>query len=602
MKLVEKNSPAFVRANAKVAERAEAIEGLKAEISSLEVELSGLGRKIEAATLDREARSVREVKAAAEAEAAAAIAKAAEPPAVVASIEPAAVADIPPAAVDADAAAKIERLKSALAAARAELATKEPGSAFYGNLVQSIADMAHQLHATGHREVIEPTTAAPASIARALPPAIQRRVTAAVESLGLSAKDLDLARGLDKTHGGGGRYEADAFGNIGAGIDQDLAYLDQFRQQSAKNGFDADGFIAGLGGIPDGLEMSAAAQAWKEATSKPESTPVVVGDENAMSLGTAQSFLTANNGDAQQMADARAVAARWERIRKEQGKAKATGAAPADALKAWQKNPDADPAGGAQIIESWDGAKASAAFGAAGESGATAVDSFVLNHLQGRIVKTKAGDCIINSMSRGKLTSMASHPLNKLLVLAVPHIPNILIEGDASGVESLRDVVSNKIDRTSTSGFVTFTHKLSAGAFVLLASVKAGVRQAAPHLVYSINAKEIGSEIAHLNAISSEGSAGSSGADVSILDGASGFVNDDLNIEILEAWDADGNPIDLGAPEAPPEPTPAGGDMFGGAIDAPAMAFGDYLKAGRLSDAVEMLANAATAGKAPSPP
>lgn len=76
-----------------------------------------------------------------------------------------------------------------------------------------------------------------------------------------------------------------------------------------------------------------------------------------------------------------------------------------------------------------------------------------------------------------------------------------------------------------------------------------------PHLAYSINAKEIGSEIAHLNTISGEGSAGSSGADVSILGSAFGLVNSD---------------------------------------------FSDYLKAGRLSDAVEMLANANTAGKAPS--
>lgn len=54
MRLVEKNSEAFQKANAKAAERAAATEALKTEIVGLEATLAGLQRKIEVAKVERE--------------------------------------------------------------------------------------------------------------------------------------------------------------------------------------------------------------------------------------------------------------------------------------------------------------------------------------------------------------------------------------------------------------------------------------------------------------------------------------------------------------------------------------------------------------------
>nr|WP_319566291.1 hypothetical protein [uncultured Rhodoferax sp.] len=58
MRLVEKNSEAFARANAKAGERAEITEALKTEIAGLEDTLSGLQRQIDVAKVENEARDV----------------------------------------------------------------------------------------------------------------------------------------------------------------------------------------------------------------------------------------------------------------------------------------------------------------------------------------------------------------------------------------------------------------------------------------------------------------------------------------------------------------------------------------------------------------
>jgi hypothetical protein len=63
MKLAQKNSAAFAKANAKRAERLEMIEGLRTEIADLEYELSGLHDQIEIAKVEAESRAMAPYKA-----------------------------------------------------------------------------------------------------------------------------------------------------------------------------------------------------------------------------------------------------------------------------------------------------------------------------------------------------------------------------------------------------------------------------------------------------------------------------------------------------------------------------------------------------------
>jgi hypothetical protein len=63
MKLAQKNSAAFAKANAKRAERLEMIEGLRTEISDLEYELSDLQDQIEVAKVEAESRAMAPYKA-----------------------------------------------------------------------------------------------------------------------------------------------------------------------------------------------------------------------------------------------------------------------------------------------------------------------------------------------------------------------------------------------------------------------------------------------------------------------------------------------------------------------------------------------------------
>lgn len=232
---------------------------------------------------------------------------------------------------------------------------------------------------------------------------------------------------------------------------------------------------------------------------------------------------------------------------------------PKTPLRAWQSSPGIDPAAGAQVINSWSGEKAESAMrelASSEQNVMKAAKKFASEFLQGRVVKTAIGDCVINAMSVGKLVDSGTRKGSFKLV-AIPHVPSILMNGQPGAEEQLRPDSSATVKGTSVYAFVPFTHTFLAGDVKIKASVKVGRRNAAPNLVYSLSKVEAvldGAEnkITPLFAYIQKPSdgmdfAGSQGGDGAIVDNASGFVNtelDGLNIDILQVWDADGNELD----------------------------------------------------------
>lgn len=228
--------------------------------------------------------------------------------------------------------------------------------------------------------------------------------------------------------------------------------------------------------------------------------------------------------------------------------------------RAWEnpENAESDPAGGAQVVETWDSAKADALFSAEtneAEPHADAAHAFISRHLQGRIVKTVKGDCVINSRSAGKL-AQGVHRAGGVKFRCIPRVPEVLTQGVADP-----DMMPiNKARSDNIDGFYQFRRTL------VWADLKADVRIKVGHrtggitpLVYDMTANRVA-----LDSTNEEGSTcvpstsslgmpgavcmGSDGANDQILDGAGAEVNDNgdggLNIEILRAWDNDGNELD----------------------------------------------------------
>jgi hypothetical protein len=279
------------------------------------------------------------------------------------------------------------------------------------------------------------------------------------------------------------------------------------------------------------------------------------------------------------------------------------GAAQAEPARLWaqESQRDLDPAGGAQAIETWDTAKADALLAAAtaadpNKPAAPIARDFIANYLQGRIVKTKLGDCVFNATSRSEL-SLSVNRKNSLKIRVVPRVPEILIEGDTDGVLSpVEGRGSKNVEQHKIDGFYKFTKTVDLRDVRVFAEVKVGHREndVIP-MVYSLSepgvlldsaikegsiagafsrmpiiahsatgykpadmgsnapwdsvlfkrhAESFDSAKAQAVACDAEGTVSASSA---ILDASAPNVNDDddgLNIQILAVWDKDGNELD----------------------------------------------------------
>ena len=224
----------------------------------------------------------------------------------------------------------------------------------------------------------------------------------------------------------------------------------------------------------------------------------------------------------------------------------------------WQidENRLSDPSGGSEVIEAWDLAKADALL----ESAMVAdpnippvplARQFIESHLQGRIVKTAEGDCIINSGSKGEL-SLAANRYGKVKLHCIPRIPEILINGESLGLEKLKKERRDKI-----IGFYPFRHIVEfKDGLKADVELRVGKREGdGLPLVYSMDAKwlTLDSVVAQKNGTSfirypvgqtNTHSVYRSTIDV-IMDASDSTVNNDdddsMNIRIIAVWDKDGN-------------------------------------------------------------
>ena len=223
------------------------------------------------------------------------------------------------------------------------------------------------------------------------------------------------------------------------------------------------------------------------------------------------------------------------------------------AVRAWQKaeGKDADPAGGAELIESWDVEKADAM--GSGLVSAGSVREFFAQHLAGRTVMTKAGPCYIGGRT-GREMANASGRKGGLRLRLAPRVPEILLHGDVLPDEAISDP-SNNVKRAGFTAMVPFVHIVNLGDVRVKAEVKAGRRAGEVPLVYSLRGisglvEEAGNKNADTLRSALEATEGGQAtrgknAGSQIMDSGSEAVNDDgLNLEILQVWDAEGNELD----------------------------------------------------------
>jgi hypothetical protein len=231
--------------------------------------------------------------------------------------------------------------------------------------------------------------------------------------------------------------------------------------------------------------------------------------------------------------------------------------------RAWA-NADVDPAGGAKVIGMWDTEKADALLAKTkvelvGNAPEFIARTFIADYLQGRVVKTKIGDCVINSMSKGKLP-LAANRKGSLKMEAIARIPEILIDGNAGKMEKLKKKRNDNID-----GFYPFTHLLRLEDKEVSVKVKVGHRGVdglplvynldEPHVMFdSVNGEWLQTNLPSCtlspawNGASPEAIDNSIGQDSpevksTMLDAANAEEEEscELNITILAVWDKDGN-------------------------------------------------------------
>jgi hypothetical protein len=161
-------------------------------------------------------------------------------------------------------------------------------------------------------------------------------------------------------------------------------------------------------------------------------------------------------------------------------------------MRTWQdaSGRQSDPAEGAAIIETWDATKADALLveTQTGQEDATpeaVARKFIAQHLQGRLVRTRIGDCLINSVTKGKLPQAAGRK-GGLKLMAVARVPEILIHGEVGSLEE------NHKERSDTfDGFYPFTHTLQFDDKLVQARIKVGHRAQTPNLVYSLDVSRV---------------------------------------------------------------------------------------------------------------
>ncbi len=103
----------------------------------------------------------------------------------------------------------------------------------------------------------------------AIPPRVLANIEAALTKLREIAGQTQSARtALDGRLGGCGRYEADVLCNRASDITWVRQRLAHFREFAPRNGVDAEAVLAGLGGVPDLIPSSAAAD-WLRDTAPP---------------------------------------------------------------------------------------------------------------------------------------------------------------------------------------------------------------------------------------------------------------------------------------------------------------------------------------------
>jgi hypothetical protein len=161
-------------------------------------------------------------------------------------------------------------------------------------------------------------------------------------------------------------------------------------------------------------------------------------------------------------------------------------------MRTWQdaSGRQSDPAEGAAIIETWDASKADALLveTQTGQEDATpeaVARKFIAQHLQGRLVRTRIGDCLINSVTKGKLPQAAGRK-GGLKLMAVARVPEILIHGEVGSLEE------NHKERSDTfDGFYPFTHTLQFDDKLVQARIKVGHRAQTPNLVYSLDVSRV---------------------------------------------------------------------------------------------------------------
>lgn len=94
-----------------------------------------------------------------------------------------------------------------------------------------------------------------------VPKPVRDRVRFALDTLNSVRRGIDEAAVLEKTVGGKGRYQADAYRNRQADIDRATAALSEFKRLAPENFVAADLFVLACGGEPD-LTPSPDAKAW----------------------------------------------------------------------------------------------------------------------------------------------------------------------------------------------------------------------------------------------------------------------------------------------------------------------------------------------------
>lgn len=114
---------------------------------------------------------------------------------------------------------------------------------------------------------------APEPAAPSVPAAVLASLKRVLDRLRDIRSSIDQsAEGLDRKHGGDGRYEADVLRNRGDDIKSALERIEKFREIARAKGIDPDPVLAGLGGVPD-FTPSPAASEWLSDKPKAAAAP-----------------------------------------------------------------------------------------------------------------------------------------------------------------------------------------------------------------------------------------------------------------------------------------------------------------------------------------